>query len=202
MAAVHEAARGNDMEALERLLDEDPGLLGAEHEGWGREQPLHVASGAGSLEAACLLLDRGAAIDARDGYGRTPLMWACVAGYAQLVSLLIARGADAAVTTSEGSTMLILASYGLQWPGSDYVEVIRLLLRDGRVPIDAGDQEGCTALWHACLMGYTERARVLLLEGRADRTVASDEGETPMAVAQRKGSRGCIKLLEVRGHTS
>lgn len=45
--------------------------------------------------------------------------------------------------------------------------VIRLLLEDGRVPVDARTGHGYTALWMACLGGHTDRARVLLLEGHA-----------------------------------
>lgn len=43
MATVHDAARRNDVEALRRLLDEDPGLVEKEEWQGTRNTPLHSA---------------------------------------------------------------------------------------------------------------------------------------------------------------
>lgn len=198
MAPVHDAAWHNDVEALRNMLDVEPGLMEAAE--YGQYRPLHSASFAGSMEAACLLLDRGANIDSRSGDEWTPLMKACQSGRVEkMVAMLLARGADPTLVTSLARlTTLIMASEGRELEGSDYVAVIRLLIQDGRVPVNARIRNGKTALYWACYRGFTERVRVLLLEGCVDHTIADEQGATPMAAARRGGSQACVQLLEVR----
>jgi ankyrin repeat protein len=53
-----------------------------------------VASAKGFLELVRLLLSKGAAKDARDNAGRTPLHWACYNGRAEVAAALLDKGAD------------------------------------------------------------------------------------------------------------
>ena len=48
----------------------------------------------GNLEKVRQFLDQGVNVNTRDGYGRTALMEASREGHAELVSLLLAHGAD------------------------------------------------------------------------------------------------------------
>lgn len=80
MGPVHDAARANDVAALQSLLDADPGLVDVDDGKWMRERPLHHASEAGSVGAARLLMDRGAGVDMGDKNQATALMIACYAG--------------------------------------------------------------------------------------------------------------------------
>lgn len=191
MAPVHDAAWANDVEVLRRLLVDGVSL--DEEDDWWLWTPLHHASCAGSMEAACMLLDAGADIDGRESrQGTTPLMQACLFGETGMASLLLSRGADPAPRCHALRTALICAT------GRGRTEVIRLLLEDGRVQVDACDGQGRTALWHACNRGSKTDASMLLVEGRADHTVACVEGETPMDVARRRFRGPCVRLLEVR----
>ncbi len=62
--------------------------------------PLHLISGAGSAEGARHLLDAGVEVDARAGDARqTPLMFAAASDRADVVGLLLERGADPNVAT-------------------------------------------------------------------------------------------------------
>lgn len=203
MAPVHDAARRNDVEALAALLDGEPSLIDAWDQVsgfpliWG--QPLHFACYDGSVEAAQLLLDRGASISSTYTGVRwrmTPLILACEAGRAAVVALLLARGADPTNPEAK-STVLMNTSYsfGLPQRGCDYAAVVRLLLEDGRVPVNAQDENGCTALWFACHFGLIDVARVLLVEGRADHTIADYRGFGPVQMAGHTALRG---LLQVR----
>lgn len=203
MSPVHRAAERDNVEELRRLLDENPELLEAEWRlGW---RPLRSASATGSLKAARFLLDRGADIDAVSWSQYTALMGACAHGRVEVVRLLLARGADPSLrSVGQKETALLLAASGSQ-PGADYVGVIRLLLKDGRVPVDGCDARGRTALIMACKFGRVDRARVLLLEGGADHTIVTiEQGEekTALVVAQQGGHQECVRLLQVRGISS
>jgi hypothetical protein len=70
---------------------------------------LLAAAEAGDLAQTTILLDRGAAIDAPDELGRTPLMLAVVHERVDVARLLLNRGADPNVADKAGSTPLALA---------------------------------------------------------------------------------------------
>lgn len=201
MAPVHKAAQLNAVQVLIRLLDDEPDLVHAWHDlpSWslGKGQPLHFASFSASVQATQLLLDRGAVINARAGEGSTPLVVACIFGSAATVPLLLARGADPTMVGSNGMTVLMLLArerLADRYSIFSRVAAIRLLLEDGRVPVDAEDSKGRTALWHACKAGQVDVARVLLLEGRADHTIADNEGRRP---ADLKGNVFIARLIKV-----
>lgn len=154
MAGMNRAAYCNDLRTLETLLDEKPGLIEAEEDhGW---RPLHSACHMGSLEAATLLLDRGA--DHRPGNlnGNTPFLLACQQGCPAVVSLLLSRGADPRVTNIFRQTGLIRATHTIYHQHRGHVAVLRLLLADGRAAVDARDGDGRTAIWWACMRGHVE----------------------------------------------
>jgi ankyrin repeat protein len=56
--------------------------------------PLHSAAYEGQNEAAEVLLNQGADVNATDGYGRTALWHAALGGHADTARLLISRGAN------------------------------------------------------------------------------------------------------------
>ena len=67
---------------------------------------LDSAVAQGDVAQAASLLDQGAAIDARDQAGRTPLMLAVTQGRLEIVRLLLARGADPNAADNAGNTPL------------------------------------------------------------------------------------------------
>ena len=85
------AALRGQLAWVRRLLD-----LGAKvnRTGW---TPLHYAASGPSVPVVELLLDRGAAIDARSPNGTTPLMMAARYGAIEAADRLLARGADLAL---------------------------------------------------------------------------------------------------------
>jgi hypothetical protein len=86
---------------------------------------LQSASAAGDLAQATLLLDQGAAVDARDTQGRTPLLLAVAQNQLAVVRLLLARGADPNAADNAGVTPLRLAK------DKDLRDVAALLERAG-----------------------------------------------------------------------
>jgi ankyrin repeat protein len=64
-------------------------------------QPLHLAAQAGNVDAVQALVDGRADINAKDKtHGRTPLVFAASQNRVDVLKLLLARGADAGVTTT------------------------------------------------------------------------------------------------------
>ena len=71
--------------------------------------PLHAAVAANHAGIAALLLDAGADVNARQQIDYTPLMGAAANARMELLELLLARGADPSLTTTEGKTAADLA---------------------------------------------------------------------------------------------
>lgn len=72
-----------------------------------------------------LLLNEGAALNAKDHDGWTALMWASWSGLAKVADTLLERGADIAVADKMGNTALIIAAR------RGNVEVVKSLLAKG-----------------------------------------------------------------------
>jgi ankyrin repeat protein len=101
------AAKYGDCAAMAKLLDAYPGLLEARDK--DGSTPLHCACWKGNLDAARLLLERGAQVEAlRTGghYGTTPLHAACHGDQRDIVRLLLEHGADPHAIDDEGLTPL------------------------------------------------------------------------------------------------
>ena len=105
---LHYAAMANRVtETEERLAAGDDPNLG-DRLGF---TPLHLAAQEGSLEAARVLLDHGATIDAVNAFGNTPLFVAVFnsRGRGDVIALLRGRGADPFLANDSGQTPVKLA---------------------------------------------------------------------------------------------
>ena len=60
----------------------------------------------GHVETARLLLEKGAAVDARTKKGGTALMLACKTGHVEAARLLLEKGADRSLPTPDGPPLL------------------------------------------------------------------------------------------------
>jgi uncharacterized protein len=67
---------------------------------------LQSAAASGDTALTAVLLNQGAALDARDDHGRTPLMLAVMQSRLDVVRLLLNRGADPNIADSTGRTPL------------------------------------------------------------------------------------------------
>ena len=79
--------------------------------GWSKWTALHFASYHGHTECVRSLCDRGAMIDAQDGYGRTALHFACECDHLDVARLLCERGAQIDLQSHYRQTALYYASY-------------------------------------------------------------------------------------------
>ena len=71
--------------------------------------PLLRAAYNGDEAVVRLLLEAGAAKEAKDKYGNTPLIWAAENGREAIVPLLLEAGADKEAKDKDGGTPLILS---------------------------------------------------------------------------------------------
>ena len=108
------------------------------------------------LDAAELLIEMGADVNAKSNNGGTPLRYACVRGYIDVAELLIENGADVnAKNECNGGTPLHFAC------GKGPVNVAELLIENG-ADVNAEDNDGDTPLRWAMKGGQEEMVNFLL----------------------------------------
>jgi uncharacterized protein len=138
---VFEAAALGDVDRLRTLLDEDRSLVNA----WSGDgfTPLHFTVFFGHPEAARLLIERGADLEARStnrefALDASPLHSAVAARERDAIEVLLDAGADVNAVQHEGYTPLLEAAQ------SGESEIVELLLERGADP-DARLKDGRTA---------------------------------------------------------
>lgn len=162
-SALIAAAHGGHLEALSLLLEAgaDTELL-TDH----GETALSRAAAEGHLAVAELLLDAGAAPNRPVGFdGKTALMVAAEWRREELVSLLLARGADPTILSSDGRTAVHFAA-GLGYGQGNAVSIVTKLLEAG-CPANLRGEGAETALFPAARFESADVVRSLL-EGGAD----------------------------------
>jgi len=150
----------------------------------GGETALMTAARTGKLDAVTLLLDKGAAVNAKENVrGQTALMWA--AGWNHMLTLktLLSCGAKVDIQDDQGRTALTWAARKGQ--KSDYVQT---LLR-------AGAQ---VRLQDALLLDDFSGAAKLLAD-RSTTTGRGPYGETLLMIAAEKGRSDILQTLLDRG---
>src|SRR5207244_13196584 len=92
VTARYLAAVNGNPAMIERLIKAGVDANAAGPEG---ETALMTAARTGKIDAATVLLDRGAAVDAKEGWhGEDALMWAAAQRHPAMVKALVARGAN------------------------------------------------------------------------------------------------------------
>jgi ankyrin repeat protein len=137
--------------------------------------PLMQASIDGHMGVARLLLEHigGQGVDTTDNAGKTALHHAASWGHDDMVSFLLAKGADPNITDLDGRTALVCACRGLKWP------VVLLLAKHmGQQGLETRDSGGRTPLYLTCERRDWKWARLLLLQG-ADHTTTDNQGDRP-----------------------
>jgi uncharacterized protein len=140
---------------------------------------------------ARVLLDRGAAIDAKDREGATALGRAAQAGKIAVAALLLDRGANVNTRAVDGSTPLFYAAE------ADRAAMARLLLDRGADPNLPG-RKGVRPLAAAAYNGSAEGVELLLKRG-ADPNALDDEGKSAMVYAAGRAYASIVALMIAAG---
>jgi ankyrin repeat protein len=133
------------------------------------------ASIGGYLGVARLLLEHmgGQGLDTTDNEGMTALHHAAFEGLQELVSFLLAKGADPNTTSLDGRTALACACKEFHWP-----VVLLLATHMDQHALETRDSEGRTPLYLAWEQGNRKWVKLLLLGG-ADHTTTDNQGRRP-----------------------
>jgi ankyrin repeat protein len=169
-----------------------------------QETALHIAARRRRLDAIDLLLDHGAAIDARTKGGKTAHAHAARRGFDEIAARLRERGADATLAPADelafdlvhgrldAARARIASHPGLvpamgpeemrivaDLAGRFELEPTRILL-DAGVEVDARGLDGGTALQQAGWFGQPAQAELLLAHGADVNATGDDHCSTPL----------------------
>ncbi|KAL7786376.1 putative ankyrin repeat-containing protein [Trichoderma ceciliae] len=137
-----------------------------------------------------LFFPKGAKIDARDIYGRSPLSYACWNGHLAIVQRLVKGGARVDSKDEIGGTPI---SYALCTGHQDIVKELRKGAQAGSV-----DEIRRELLLSAAKKGYEPIVKRLLDDGAATEVV-DEEGRTPLSWAAEGRQVAVARLLLEKG---
>ena len=148
---------------------------------------LAVSCTVGNMPMVSHLISLGADIQNNIAMGSstTPLYAAASNGYADIVSLLLAAGADCDEIIPSGANPLIIAC------AEGYSAVVSLLLCAGASVNKQSTCTGSTPLHCACLNNHVDIAIELLIAG-ASMDIKDKQGRTPLDVAGTEKTRAAV----------
>jgi ankyrin repeat protein len=190
-----EAAGRGDAAEIARLLAQ--GATVDARDGANRTALYHATEG-NHIAAAVALIEAGADVNASDGASidHTPYLMAGARGYLEILSPMLAHGADLASTNGYGGTALIPACE------RGFVEVSRVLIEAG-TDLDHINRLGWTALLEAAILSdggpAHQKIVAMLLDAGANPGLADRDGVTPLAHAEVRGFDAIAAVILAHG---
>ena len=217
---VLSAASVGRIEVVEALLKKDPTQARATNAHGGT--PLHLAARRGDVKTAALLLAAGAAVDARDEEGCTPLLFAAAGGREDMARLLLENKADPnslptfqevsplhlAILSGKSTLVFLLLKYkanpNVLQNGENGAplhlavakglpDMVAALLEAGAA-VDSKNGDGWTPLHLAAQAGREDMARILL-DHKADANAIGPDGRRPLHEAAAACRPKVVRLL-------
>ena len=133
------------------------------------------------------LIDTKADVNAKYSDGETPIHFAAIEGYADIVKALIDAGADINAKDDTGKTPIYFASK------NGYADVVKVLI-DAKADVNAKDNDGGAPIYFAAKEGYDDIVKALIHAG-ADVNVKDNTDQTPMHFAVKKGDVDLVMAL-------
>ncbi|XP_046548424.1 fibronectin type 3 and ankyrin repeat domains protein 1-like [Haliotis rubra] len=150
---------------------------------------LHNASKIGDLSRVNVILSQGRAnIDCQEWIGRTPVIWAALKGYREVVELLVTKGANVKLTDRFGINILHSACLGGD------VDVVKYFHSHDMADIDSRAQCKRTPMMLAAENGHKEVVELLVGEG-ADMSLVDKQHDNIFNCAIRGGHVKVMKHI-------
>ncbi|TYH36191.1 hypothetical protein ES332_D13G246700v1 [Gossypium tomentosum] len=184
---IHGFAQYGDLDALRKLLNDNPSLLN-ERNPVMAQTPLHVSAGYDRVDIVKFLLDwqgpEKIEMEAKNMYGETPLHMAAKNGCNEAARLLLVHGAFIEAKANNGMTPLHLAVWHTI-RSDDYATVKTLL--EYNADCSAEDNEGMTPIKHLSKGPGSEKLSELFhwhLEEQRKRRALEACGETKAKMSE------------------
>jgi len=176
---------------------------------------LHAASAKGDIAAIRRLAADKNRLNARDSYGRTPLMVAAYARQYESAAALMAAGADVdalerdrydvvtIASVANDPKMLKLVLAGGAKPGQTTSPYDGTALIAAGAPLDHVNNLNWTALIESIVLGDGGPDHIAclkaLIDAGADVNIADGNGVSPLRLAERNGYDEMVRLLKAAG---
>jgi len=188
---LHAAAWTGDLARLEQLIAARADLDARDAHG---RTPVHVATFARQRDAIRLLARAGAALDLLEHDRYDAVTIAAVADDEDTLRVLLLLGASAKQVTSRYDGTALIAAAHLGHDG-----VVKQLIAAG-APLDHVNNLHWTAVIESIVLGnggprHVETLRALVAAGASTR-ITDKEGLTPLALAQARGYREMVDILQ------
>jgi ankyrin repeat protein len=190
------AARGNRLDVVKLLIAAGADVnMTCVDDGC---TPLHKAAAIGHAGVVSALIETAGVVmnaaltDHGESVGATPLFIAAEDNQLDVVTLLIAAGADVNMARFDGCTPLGIAAV------RDHAGVVSALIESAGVDLNAaltdGVLSGVTPLFLAAQSNRLDVVKLLIAAG-ADVNKACVDGDTPFQISARKGYAGVVLAL-------
>jgi ankyrin repeat protein len=191
--ALLQAAERGDATAIRRLLSDNtpPDPVDAT-----KQTPLLIAVQRNNLEAARILIDAGANINAQAANMDSPWLLAGALGRADMLRLMIPKGPDFTLRNRFGGNALIPACERA------HVEAVDVLLTTN-IDVNHVNNLGWTCLLEIVILGnggprHIDVTRKVLAAG-ANPNIADRDNVSPLTHARSRGQHEVARLIEAAG---
>jgi len=200
LGPLNEAARHGEIATVRQLVERGTDVNASA----GNVFPLLIASCNGHAAVVEYLLLKGANPNASNAQGNTALICASYNGHQEVAKALLNAGArvNDAVTEYQITALMVASRAG-------HTSLVKLLLDSGADPNQL-DVRGTNALHRAVYLGNSDIVRMLVEAGANPSVRVPDTplktkdiviGDTPLAIAKRKGFTAVAEYLQKQGAT-
>lgn len=187
----HQAVIKGDLSTVEKLIHQGTDL---EEKDTAGRTALHLAAYQSNEKIFTMLVKAGSYVNALENDEYDVVTIAAVANDIEMLNLALSSGGNAKNTTSPYKGTALIASAHL-----GHVAAVDMLLKASS-NVDHVNNLGWTALIEAIILGdgspkYVEVVKSLLAFG-ADKTLADNQGVTPLSHARQRGYEEIIEMLE------
>jgi ankyrin repeat protein len=159
-------------------------------EGFSGFSALHMVSFFGLQQTINIVLQDGAEVNLKDGFGRTPLSYAAENGFEAVVRLLVDRGDIHADSKDKNNQT------PLSWAAENGHEaMVRLLVDRDDIQADSRDYFDRTPLSWAARNGHAAVVRLLVDRDDVQADSKNEFGMTPLSLAADSEHEAMVRLL-------